>query len=141
MTWFESIPLPLPAVAMHLLLWNAHHIIRHPIRLLLIFAVILADGRLGMHFIGLQDFAHGGVQRLLRRSHRVMDMGVPCAPHAPIASPLPQRYLSIHRPPLWGHVRNKGRMLEPTSFIHTMNALRIQHVDIPLIKASYPFNR
>ena len=43
MTWFESIPLPLPAVAMHLRLWHAHHRICNLVRLLLVLISWLAD--------------------------------------------------------------------------------------------------
>lgn len=59
---------------MHLGLWNAHHIIRHPVRLLLIFAVILTNVRLGLYFIGLQDFAHGGLLCTLHMPPRMVDI-------------------------------------------------------------------
>ncbi len=42
--------------------------------LLLVFAVKLADVRLGLRFIGPQDLAHSGLLRLLRRTHRVVDI-------------------------------------------------------------------
>ena len=97
----------------------------------------LANGELRLRVGGAKDAANLRLLRKLQGPHRVVDIRA-CLAHHRHRSLSMQRSSSSHSLVLWGHVQSKGRMFEPPSFMHTMNAPRVQRADIPLIKGFEP---
>lgn len=122
---------------MHLRLWNAHHIIRHPVRFLLVFIVRLADGKLRLRAGRAKDVANLRLLRKLKGLHQVVDLRA-CLAHRRRRLLLvccKGLHLLTNQP--YGDMSGaKAECSNPPSLIHTMNTPRVQRAGIPLIKGS-----